>query len=121
MKQVLIIMMLLPLVAGAQSTEKPGKTPEERAQRWTVWMMEEQIITVEQEQRVQEVNLKYARQAETLKGKQISRMTKFKELKTFDQAKDEELKQLLSEEQFKLYQEKKSARQRALLKEKRNS
>jgi hypothetical protein len=116
MKGILIALLaLLPMLAVAQSETEIGKTSEERAQQWTEWMKKELSITAEQEPGVQEVNMKYAQKAEELKAREGTKMEKFKELKAIDEAKDGELKSILSEEQFKVYQQKKEARQRKML------
>jgi hypothetical protein len=117
MKRILIaVLVLLPVLVVAQSETKIGKTSEERAQQWSEWMQKELIITTHQKASTHEINLKYARQSEELKNKQLSKREKFKALKKIDKEKDGELKLVLTEEQFKVYQQKKVELQRKMLK-----
>lgn len=87
--------------------ERTPKTPDERATVLTDWMKSNLQLTPEQEALVQSVNLKYANLNEQLRGNSLSRLQKAKKLKANDQAKDKELKAILTDEQFELYQSKK--------------
>lgn len=117
-----LLLLMLMLVTGASSQAQTSKesTPEERAEQWNVWMKEQLDLKPEQENPIHEINLKYARQNEELKVSDGSRKTKFQQLKSNDEKKDQELKVVLTEAQFKLYQEKKKDFQKKMLKSTRD-
>lgn len=112
----LLLMLMLSTVASSQAQTEKESTPEERAQRWNVWMKEQLDLKPEQENPIHEINLKYARQNEEVMVSNDSRKTKFKQLKSNDEKKDQELKVILTEAQFKLYQDKKKDFQKKMLK-----
>lgn len=100
----------------AQVEEGSSLTPEERATKWTEWMKKELNISADQETKVQTINLKYAQQTESLREKDGSRKSRFKEAKSIDDAKDNELKAIFTSEQFNIYQEKKREMQKKIIK-----
>jgi Spy/CpxP family protein refolding chaperone len=109
-----ISMLLVVLIAGsvwqhvaAQTTERTPLTAEERAQKLTDWMKKELTLTAEQEPKVHAINVKYADQMDDIKAEGGDRRAKFKEAKDTNKAKDEELKTVLTPEQFTKYSEKK--------------
>ncbi|HEX5168038.1 MAG TPA: hypothetical protein VFW11_02610 [Cyclobacteriaceae bacterium] len=87
--------------------EKTQKTPEQRAVALTEWMKTNLQLMPDQEGTIQSINLKYANLNEGLRTSSKSRMQKFKALKSNDQAKDDELKVVLTDEQFKIYESRK--------------
>lgn len=100
----------------AQAEARNPLTPEERAAKWTQWMKNELNISAEQETKVHEINLKYAQQTQSVRSQEGSRKSKFKEVKSIDDAKDEELKAVLTPEQFEQYQTKKQDMQKKAVK-----
>jgi hypothetical protein len=110
--------MLLFIVTGAQaqSEDLSSLTPEDRATKWTQWMKKELKISAEQEPTVHEINLKYAQQTESIRAQDGSRKSKFQEVKAVDSAKDEELKTVLTPDQFTLYLDKKREMQKKFIK-----
>jgi hypothetical protein len=80
---------------------------DERAAKLTEWMKENLQLTADQEPKVQEINLRYANKTEELRNSPDSRSQKFKKVKSYNDAKDDELKKLLTEQQFQTYQAKK--------------
>lgn len=115
-----ILFLLFVTVCSAAYSQTARSTPEERAQRWDTWMKEQLALTPEQQAKVQEINLRYARQNEDLKTTTASRKQKIQELKSTDKEKDTELKAILNKDQFKIYQEKKKAFQQQMMKNYRN-
>jgi Spy/CpxP family protein refolding chaperone len=118
MKTIKITILLVVLLTTglltpsiAQTTERTPLTAEERAQKWTDWMKKELTITAEQEPKVHAINLKYADQMDDIKTSEGDRRSKFKDARATNQAKDEELKTVLTPEQFTKYTEKKQERQ----------
>lgn len=105
--------MFICLMLGTSFTlksfaqERTPKNPDERAAALTDWMKSNLQLTPEQEEPVQSLNLKYANLNEELRGNSLSRLQKAKKLKANDQAKDKELKTVLNDEQYTLYQSKK--------------
>lgn len=122
MKNVLKNMMLVvTLVAAgvcqqavAQTTERTRLTAEERAQKWTDWMKTELALTSEQEPKVHAINVKYADQMDEIKAEAGDRRSKLKEARAGSKAKDEELKAVLTPEQFTKYSEKKQEMQQKI-------
>lgn len=92
-------------------------TPEQRAQIQNDWMNDNLRLTNEQLEKVSELNLEYAQKMEEVKTIQ-GKLDKLKKAREIADEKDKRLKQVLTKEQFDLYQEKKSelrkmARERA--------
>ncbi|HMG93576.1 MAG TPA: hypothetical protein VK589_26140 [Chryseolinea sp.] len=65
--------------------------PAERAARPTEWMKNNLQLTAEQE-KFQEINLKYANKTEQLRNSDESRNQKFNRLKSHNEAKETDLK-----------------------------
>lgn len=120
MKIIKISIFLLALTAigfnqaTAQTTERTPLTAEERAQKWTDWMKTELTLTAEQEPNVHAINLKYADQMDDIKSAEGDRRSKFKDAKATSKAKDEELKAVLTPDQFTKYTAKKQEMQQKL-------
>jgi Spy/CpxP family protein refolding chaperone len=112
----LACLSFITVVAQAQEEERTPLTPEERATKWTEWMKTELSVTAEQEPKVHEINLKYAQQTESVRAQGGSRRSKFKDVKSIDDAKDEELKAVLSPEQFEQYRAKKQEMRKKVMK-----
>jgi len=104
------VTMLFLTTAYGQSPQ--NLTPANRAAKLTDWMKTNLLLTEEQLPKVQEINLKYAGQVETLKNSNKSKMQKWDAFKAGDKAKDVELKQIFTESQYTTYQTKKEAFQK---------
>lgn len=109
-----IITGSLSYQATAQTTERTPLTAEQRAQKWTDWMKKELTLTAEQEPKIHAINVKYADQMEDIKAEEGDRRSKFKDARETNKAKDEELKTVLTPEQFTTYTEKKQERQQKM-------
>lgn len=122
MKNVMKMMMLVVALmaagfwqeASAQTTERTKLTAEERAQKWTDWMKTELAVTAEQEPKVHAINVKYANQMDDVKSEGGDRRSKFKDARENSKAKDEELKAVLTPDQFTKYTEKKQEMQQKI-------
>jgi len=121
MNLIKILTLLMMLIAGsfshqatAQTTERAPLTSAERAQKWTDWMKKELTLTAEQEPKIHAINVKYADQMDDIKAEEGDRRSKFKEVRETNKAKDEELKAVLTPEQFTKYTEKKQERQQKM-------
>lgn len=117
---VLTLSLLSFYISPAVAQSAKEITPEERAQKWDVWMKKQLTLSTDQEVNVHTINLKYATLNEELKTADRSKMSKFRELKTNDKNKDGELKKVLTQEQFQIYQDKKRAYQKQMLEDFRN-
>ena len=92
---------LYPQQTGAFDAEK-------YAAKLTELMKTNLQLTGEQIPKVEEINLRYAKRLEALKAKTIPRRQKLDIMKADDAAKEKELKEIFTDEQFKTYQTKKA-------------
>ena len=105
---ILTALLALTLQARGQASQQlKNSTPEERAQKITDWMKTNLQLSDEQATSIHAVNIKYANQNESLKEDASGRRAKYKKLKDNQEAKDQELKRMLTPEQFKTYLSKK--------------
>ena len=101
----LFVLLLLSISVYAQ--QKDMSPPEDRAAGLTEWMKTNLQLTEEQVPKVQEINLKYANKNEDLKNSKLARKQKLQTLKLNEEGRDAELKQLLTDSQYKTYTTKK--------------
>lgn len=109
MKKLLIAIVLLSLPLLAQTAfAQRGGTPEERAERQTAMMKEELALSEDQIPKIEEINLKYAKNNEELmeknRGDQEAMFAAFRES---EKQKEGELALVLNEEQMNKLKEKK--------------
>jgi hypothetical protein len=119
-QKTIFALVALTISAFSLFAQSKSSTPEERAQRWDDWMKKELQITSNQETNIHAINLKYAQLNEQLKTTGQSRRSKFQEVKSNENEKEKEMKEVLTKEQFKLYQQKKKDMQRQMLQSRRN-
>jgi hypothetical protein len=81
--------------------------PEDRAKKITEWMKTNLQLSDAQVAQVEPINLKYANKAQELQGSTSPKKQKLLVLKDIETAKDEELKKVLTPDQFKTYSAKK--------------
>jgi len=111
MKTILSMLSLMIMVqfAQAQSLDNPG-TPEERAEKMTQRMKNEIPLETDQVAPVQELNLKYARIAqEEIFDPGLGIFATYRKGMKLNEQKEEELKKLLTEDQWQSYEKMKSA------------
>jgi hypothetical protein len=87
--------------------KKTSSTPEERAGKLTEWMKTNLQLSDSEVSKVQDINLKYANKTQGLQTATLSRKEKMQVLKDNDKAKDAELKNVLTTDQYNAYQAKK--------------
>ncbi|HYV54729.1 MAG TPA: hypothetical protein VE933_09120 [Chitinophagaceae bacterium] len=87
--------------------KKTSSTPEERAGKMTGWMKTNLQLSDSQVLRVQDINLEYAKKTQGLQTTTLSRKEKMQVLKDNDKAKDAELKNVFTTDQYNAYQVKK--------------
>lgn len=111
MKRVLVSSFLLTGLLFAFTMicaqKKTSSTPEERATKLTEWMKTNLQLNDDQATQVQNINLKYANKTQGLQSQSMSRKEKMQTLKDNDKAKDAELKNVLTADQYTSYQAKK--------------
>lgn len=112
MKKVLrrtgLSMFLIQLILVTNAQKNEPKSAEERATQLTEWMKTNLQLTDDQTPKVQDINLRYANKMEELKSSTGARKQKMSQLKDDDAAKDAELKSVLNDNQFQMYQAKKN-------------
>ncbi|RIV17800.1 DUF4890 domain-containing protein [Fibrisoma montanum] len=88
----------------ARREQRAAMTPEQRADRQTKQMAKRFALSSDQQTAVAEINLKYAKQMQTLADGERSR-EKMKQARDLMASKDEELKKVFSADQYKQYVE----------------
>ena len=92
-------------MAKAQDRQMPSA--ETRAAKMTDWMKTSLNLTADQLTKVQDLNLKYAVKMDSLRNGPQARQDKFTAMKSNDAARDVEFQSILTDQQYKAYQEKK--------------
>jgi hypothetical protein len=95
--------LLLAFVASAQLAELKNTTPEQRAKALTEMMKTKLALTPEQTDKVANLNLAYAKKMEPLIKGSEGPFVRMREMRQLNQAKEAELKQVLSPQQFENY------------------
>ena len=104
----LCTMMLIGCL-GIRAQQKTAATPEERANKVTEWMKTNLQLNDGQVSQVKEINLKYANKTQGLKDNTtLTRRQKLQVLSDNGKAKDKELKNVFTDDQYKTYQAKKN-------------
>jgi hypothetical protein len=107
MKQIIFISAFLILLGGklfALDVETK-RTPEERARIQTEWMKQSLNLNESQLTQIEPLNLKYVQKMEEVKTIP-GRIGKLKKVKSIMEEKDNELKRILTKDQFNVYLEK---------------
>jgi methionine-rich copper-binding protein CopC len=94
-------LLLITFLSPAQPLNRTS--PEDRATNQTARLKKELKLSAEQENKIYSINLKYAKRNQDLAGKR--RMDAANELSQNLDMKDEEMKTVLNEEQYKRYLE----------------
>lgn len=108
MKKILLLVMMSAFSFAVYSQQTASFSAESYAAKLNDWMKTNLQLTSEQIPKVEEINLKYAKRLEALKAKTIPRRQKLDILKADDKAKEKELKDIFTVDQFKTYQAKKN-------------
>ena len=103
----IIIIMNIPFIASAQVEDFKNSTPEERAEFQTEWMKSELSLDSSIVPNVYSINLKYSKKMQSIMNSGGSRIQKYREFKASSDAKDAELKSVLTKDQYKIYQQRK--------------
>ncbi len=102
-----IVGIAMPGILYAQTEMSGNVTPGQRAEYQTAWMRTELSLDSMVVSDVYDINLKYAKKMEKLRGNNTSRRAKFREFRSLSDKKDRELKSIFNENQYHLYQKKK--------------
>ncbi len=81
-----------------------NKTPEERAKLQTDMMKSKLSLTADQQGKIEVINLSYAKKFEPIIKSKDSKITRLKQARSLQKAKDSELKKVFTAEQFKTYE-----------------
>jgi hypothetical protein len=95
-------------------------TPAERADLQTNFMVEKLKLSDQQVEPIRAVNLKYAEKTGEIYNSQKRKFRKLKEMRKMRENKDKELKTILTDEQYKMYEKNKNE-MRERIKDKRQS
>jgi hypothetical protein len=97
--------LLIVVTAGAQNEMEKLKssTPEERARLQTEMMKTKLSLTTDQTPKVAAINQKYAQRMEPIIKGQEGPLMRLRQMREVGQAKEAELKGVLSPEQFQKY------------------
>lgn len=95
--------LMFGLVASAQLDELKNTTPEQRAKALTEIIKTKVGLTPEQTGKVMDLNLEYAKKMDPLIKGSAGPLVRMREMKQINQAKEAELKQVLSPQQFEKY------------------
>jgi hypothetical protein len=115
MKTTIILFIALIIIVGHTYAQGESgalmkdTTPEQRAQFQTEYMKENLALSADQESRVHEVNLKYARKMQDAYNSPGKKMQKLKQMKALGEEKDKELKGVLDADQYATYEKNKEA------------
>ncbi|MVM41722.1 hypothetical protein GO730_35350 [Spirosoma sp. HMF3257] len=97
-----IPLILISIGSFAQRGDQLG-TPEERATRQTARMKEALKLSPEQETSVADINLKYAKQMQSVMETGGRNLKTARAAKSIMKSKDKELKEVLDKDQFNQY------------------
>ena len=103
-----LLVPLLTLVLSVSAQDKQPMNPQEKAQKLTDWMKTNLKLTDDQVAKVQPNNLKYAQKMADTKNSTQDQNAKMAAMKADEEAKDTELKAVLTPEQFTAWQSKKA-------------
>lgn len=102
------LVFFIPALAMAQMEELKNSTPQERATLQTEMMKSALSLDEKASTTVAQINLKYANETQALMDSSSPKFEKLISFRKNSQAKDAELKAILTPEQYSLYEQKKA-------------
>jgi len=105
----LSVASLTPAFAQNKGNDLLNKTPEERARFQTEMMKNKLNLNAGQQTKVEVINLNYAKRYEPIIKSSDSKITRLRQALSLQKAKDEELKKVFTDEQYKQYEKLKEA------------
>lgn len=118
-----ILILAIVMLIGTSTVAQSGDfTAEQKTQfeEQQASYLDELDLSEDQTEKFKEISRRYAGQMKSLKESDKSRLSKYKELKSIQKNKNEEMKTLLSEEQYQIY-EKMQEEMKKKMKEKRKN
>jgi hypothetical protein len=100
--------LLVATLAFAQMEELKNSTPEERATLLTDWMKNNLSLDEKATEAVSAINLKYARETQALMESSGPKLGKMMTFRRNSDAKDAEIRALLTPQQYSQYEQKKT-------------
>jgi hypothetical protein len=102
----MLLLGIMPLTMKAQSTGGLKKsTPEQRAQMQTDYLKTNLSLDDAQTEKIAAINLKYAQKMEPVIKGGGARFSKMRAAKNINEQKEAEYKEVLTDEQYKKYQQ----------------
>jgi hypothetical protein len=98
-----ITLLLCAAAVLAQMEGLRNSTPSQRARLQTAFMHRKLNLSPQQVKQVQKINLKYAEQMDPIIHGNEGKFKKARQAEAINEAKDNELKTVLSEEQYQTY------------------
>jgi hypothetical protein len=105
--QLITLFAVLLFSISVYAQQKEMAAPVDRAAQLTEWMKTNLQLTEEQVPKIQNINRKYANKNEDLRLSTLNKKQKLQTLELNEQGRDAELKQVLTESQYKTYTTKK--------------
>jgi hypothetical protein len=106
-----LILACIFTLARAQNSQMPSdqmQSPDARATKMTEWMKNNLNLNADQVSKVQDINMRYAVRMDSLKKTIGDIPDRSVGIKSESEAKDAELKGVLTNQQYKMYLDKKS-------------
>ena len=102
-KSAIVLAVLFTSALTFAQQQMPRKTPEEKAQNNTRWMQKNIALTEEQSKKVYDIILRYVKQADDARSSAPGPERR-QEMQGIEAAKDNELRGVLTGDQFQKYQ-----------------
>ncbi len=116
---IVLVIWLVSTVALAQD-RKPTEEQKAEFQKQLAIYLEELDLSEDQKIKFEEISKKYARQMKSLRDSDKGRLAKYKELKSIQKNKNEEMEVLLSEEQYEVYERMQEERMQKMKERRKN-
>lgn len=111
----LLIGAAIGVSASAQESKQAKRSPEQLAAAQTGQLKKKVTLTADQENKVKEVELDYAKNLQALKSDGTDRKSRLGKAKELQDKKDNSLKSILDEKQYAAYLEQKENRKDKLM------
>ncbi|SKA16566.1 hypothetical protein [Sediminibacterium ginsengisoli] len=111
----LLIGATIGLTASAQDGRQAKRSPEQLAEIQTGQLKKKITLTADQENKVKEIELEYAKNLQALKNDGTDRKSRLGKAKEIQDKKDNSLKSVLDEKQYAAYLEQKESRKDKLM------
>lgn len=104
-RSLITVSLVVTALLFAAGRSMAQTSPEERAKKLSEKMKTELSLTDEQYVKVQAINLEYAKKNDEIMKGSGGKFAKYKSLKSAQKEKKKELKPILTDEQFKKYEQ----------------